>query len=215
MGRRSRWHTVARFPETGGLGPGLGPFGAGADVLGVAGVLRRRSLTRTILAVLGTAWLPLQFVDAAPPSFCAAYFHPGGNGQLLTLFPMDGGEVMVSLPPDLPRGGGAIFGPEGKNIYVVNGSSFHPEALREIQFGPLRENIVPGTAGFGAIWHFTVAQPSGRIFISGALHPLALPPLRTDTECGTVEIDPGTGAGRNVLTGPPPGCGGGAGAVSP
>jgi hypothetical protein len=175
----------------------------------------RRSLTGTILAVLGAACLHLQIANAAAPSFCAAYFHPDGDGHLLTLFPTDGGEVMVPLPPGLPRGAGAIFGPAGKNIYVVNGSSFHPEALREIQFGPLRESVVPGTAGFGAIWHFTVAQPSGHIFISGALHPLALPPLRTDPECGTVEIEPDTGAQRKVLAGHPPGCGGGAGAVSP
>lgn len=146
-------------------------------------------------------------VNAASPSFCAAYFHPDGGGPLLTMFPMAGPEVNVPLPRDLPNAAaGALFGAEGKTIYIP-GRPRSAEGPKEIKFGPLRERIVPGTDGFNAIWHFTVSQPSGKIFISGLLPKMG--------ECGTVEVDPSSGTTRTVLAGTYPNCGGGGGAVSP
>ncbi len=125
---------------------------------------------------------------------------------MLTLFPVDGPEVNLALPPGLPNGTRALFGPEGRTIYVP-GRPRSAQGLKEIQFSPLRERIVPGTEGIDAIWHFTVSQPSGKIFISGLLPNVG--------ECGTVEVDPSSGATRKLLAGAYPDCGGGGGVVSP
>jgi len=165
-----------------------------------------RSLVGALVSVLvGIGYCGLGTVNAASPSFCAAYFHPDDVAPLLTLFPLDGPEVTVPLP-GLANTARALFGPDGKTIYVP-GRPRSGEALREIQFGPLRERIVLGTDGFDAIWHFTVTQPSGQIFISGKLPKMG--------ECGTVEVDPSSGTTRKVLAGAYPDCGGGGGAVSP
>jgi WD40 repeat protein len=119
---------------------------------------------------------------------------------------VDGPEVNVALPSGLPKAAFALFGPEGRTIYIP-GRPRSAQGLKEIQFGPLRERSVPGTEGFDAIWHFTVSQPSGKIFISGKLPKMG--------ECGTVEVDPSPGTTRKVLAGAYPDCGGGGGAVSP
>lgn len=158
-----------------------------------------------VAAIVGVGCWSVHFAEAAPPSFCPAYFHPVEDGSPLTLFPVDGPDVTVPLPPGLPSYRGAIFGPEGKTIYVLSGSRTI-EAFKEIQFGPLRERIVPGTSGFRAIWHVTISRPLGKIFISGQSHEKG--------ECGTFEVDPSTGTTRKLLSGDYRDCGGGGGAVS-
>jgi len=164
------------------------------------------ALVIVLIAVLARS---LGTVHAASPSYCAAYFHPDGDGLLLTLFPVTGPEVNVPLPPGMPRSSGVIFGPDGKAIYVALGyvGLTNPEPFRKVEFGPLRQSVVPGTDGFMSIWHFTVSKPSGDIFISGIL------PKRGG--CGTFEVDPSTGAVKTLRVGAYPGCGGGGGVVSP
>src|ERR1700730_16568465 len=79
--------------------------------------------------------------------------------------------------------------------------------IREIEFGPARQRIIPGSVGLGTIWHLTVSQTSQMILVSGL--------SQRKGECGTFEIDPETGTTRTLLAGAYPNCGGGGGAVSP
>jgi hypothetical protein len=164
-----------------------------------------RSLAGSLVAaVLGVGCCGLSTARGASLSFWAANLHESEDGPLLTLFPMDGKQIVVPLPAMLPKNLRVnSFGPEGKTIYVQNASRFQ-EGIRKIEFGPLRQSILPGSVGFGAIWHLTVSQPSGRIFISG----------QGKVGCGTFEIDPETGNVRTLLAGAYPDCGGGGGAIS-
>src|SRR5216684_3384052 len=133
-------------------------------------------------------------VRAASPSFCAAYIHPEHDGPLLILFPMEGPQVTIPLPAGLPRVLRVnAFTADGKAIYVQSASR-SSDGLRKIGFKPESQGVVPGSVGLGAIWHLTVSQPSGRIFVSGQ--------GRDKGECGTFEIDSGAGTFRKLLVGP-------------
>jgi len=164
-----------------------------------------RSLERSlVVAVVGIGCCGLSTARAGSPSFCAAYLHPSEDGPLLTLFPMDGKQVTVSLPGSLPKNLRVnSFGPEGEAIYVQNASRFE-EGIRKIEFGPPRQSVLSGSVALGAIWHLTVSQPPGRIFVSG----------QGKGGCGAFEIDPEAGTVRTLLVGAYPNCGGGGGAIS-
>jgi WD40 repeat protein len=175
-----------------------------------AWVLRSMWLLATIaLAMAGLGRWDLRTVRAASPSFCAAYIHPGDHGPALTLFPMEGPEVSISLPAGLSRNLRVnAFSPEGKAVYVQNASR-SSDGIRKIEFKPERQSIIPGSVGLGPIWHLTVAQPSGRIFVSG------ISGSGRKADCGTFEIDLNAATFRTLLAGLYPDCGGGAGDISP
>jgi hypothetical protein len=164
-------------------------------------------LVSTLAATLTIgSWKQLK-VRADSPSLCAAYIHPGNNGALLTLFPADGPQVTIPLPSGLP---GSLtlnaFGPDGKSVYLQKADGSF-EGIIKIEFKPPRQGVVPGSAGLGSIWHLTVSQPGGQIFLSGIDKSLS--------GCGTFEIDPDAGTFRTLLAGAYPDCGGGGGAISP
>jgi WD40 repeat protein len=112
--------------------------------------------------------------------------------------------MTVPAPSGLPNFGRTVFGPEGKTIFVLGS-----EGVARIDLKPAHRSIVRGTSGFTAVWHLTLTQPSGRIFVSGS--------LRTSggVECGTYEIDPDAERPRKLLAGAFPDCGAGRGETSP
>ena len=162
-------------------------------------------LLTTVATVAIGNWKQLK-VAADSPRWCAAYIHPGTNGALLTLFPADGPQVTLPLPSGLPAGLALnAFGPDGKAVYVQKADlSF--QGIIKIEFKPARQSVVPGSPGLGTIWHLTIAQPGGQIFLSGIDKNLS--------RCGTFEIDPDADGFRTLLVGAYPNCGGGGGAIS-
>jgi DNA-binding beta-propeller fold protein YncE len=121
---------------------------------------------------------------------------------------MAGAMETVTLPAALPWSLTVnAFSPDGKAMYVqkADGSS---DGIIKVEFKPARQSVLRGTIGLRTIWHLTVAQPSGRIFVSG---------LNKNPQggCGTFEIDPDAGTFRILRAGKYPDCGGGGGAISP
>lgn len=165
-----------------------------------------RFVAATVAASAVTGCWQLQPVRAGSPPFSAAYIHPGDNGPLLTLLPMAGATETFPLPAGLPRSLTVnAFSPDGRALYVQKGSS---GGIIKVEFKPVRQSLVRGSIGLGTIWHLTVAQPSGRIFVSGV--------TKSPSEgCGTFEIDPDAGTLRTLRLGTYPDCGGGGGAISP
>jgi hypothetical protein len=160
-----------------------------------------------IATMLAMASWRLETVRAALAVFYAAEIHPGDNGPLLTVFPIAGPKLTVPLPAGFPRTVTVnSFSPDGKAVYFQK-ADLSPNGIIKADFKPPRQELVPGTVGLGTIWNLTISQPSGRIFASGV--------SETKGQCGTFEIDPGTGTIKTLLTGPFPDCGGGGGAVSP
>jgi hypothetical protein len=161
---------------------------------------------RCLCGLAATLGIAGQLPGARPESL-PVYIHPGNSGELLTLFPADGPQVTIPLPSGLP---GSLtlnaFGPDGKSVYVQKADGSF-EGIIKIEFKPPRQSLVPGSAGLGTIWHLTVSQPGGRIFLSGI--------DRNRSRCGTFEIDPDAGTFRTLLGGAYPDCGGGGGAISP
>lgn len=137
----------------------------------------------------------------------AAYYHPSGGGQsILTLFPLTSGkETDVTLPTGLATFNLISFGPDGRSAYLQVPSAFG--ALVKIEFRPMRQSPVPGSAGLGDIFALTVSPQTGRIFVwasGGWDHP-----------CGAYEIDPDAGTHRPLRVGHGPNCGGANGPISP
>jgi hypothetical protein len=115
---------------------------------------------------------------------------------------MAGKETTISAPPELSIIGRAVFGSDGKTIYLLGSGGVWRNDLK-----PPRRSIVRGTSGFSAVWHFTLSQD--RILISGILK------TQGGVECGTYEIAPHSESPRKLLAGAFPDCGGGGGEVSP
>jgi hypothetical protein len=161
----------------------------------------------TVVAIVGYGCCREQSAWGASASFCAAIIDSAHNRPVLTLFPMAGPKVTVSLPADLPRRLTVnAFSPDGKAAYVQQ-SDRPSDGILKVEFQPATRNVVPGTIGLGTIWNLTVSQPSGRIFVSGI--------SKTVGQCGTFEIDPRAGVFKTLLLGPFPDCGDGGGTVSP
>lgn len=173
-----------------------------------ARLVRRLALATTTLA---TGCWGLQTLDSDSLSFNAAYIHPGDDGRSqLTLFPTMGPGITVPLPPGLSSSLTVnAFSPDGDAIYLQDSAPGGLDGIRKIEFKPTRQSMVRGTAGIGTIWHLTVSQPSGSMFVSGLASTLR------GAECGTFKIEQDIERPRKLLAGAFPECGGGGGEVSP
>jgi WD40 repeat protein len=67
----------------------------------------------------------------------------------------------MPLPERLGNSGVVGFGPDGRAVCIKTGD----EIIR-VEFNPLRQTVVPGSSGLGAISSVTIAG-SGHIFVSG------------------------------------------------
>ncbi len=160
-----------------------------------------------IAAITGVGHGGPQTASAASPSFCTAWFHEA-QGHVLTLFPVDGPEVAVSLPDELRKDFRLIaFSPDGRSVYGQSNSGLSASGITKIEFKPPRQSIVRGSVGFGTIWSFTASQKSAKIFVSGIFRSGGV-------TCGAFEIDPDTETARPLMAGRYPECGGGIGHIS-
>lgn len=156
--------------------------------------------------------LDSQAAASDPSRFEAAYFHPVDAGSVITLFPIKSGKpVDIALPADLPRLINLIsFAPDGKSAYLQIPSAQAlklSDALVKIEFGPTRQNWVPGSGGLSDISSLTISPQSDVIFVSalgGEGH-----------ECGAYEINPHAGTHRALRAVDDPDCGGAMGSISP
>ena len=114
--------------------------------------------------------------------FVATYYHSNGAAQsILTLFPLiSGKETDVALPLGLAGLNLISFGPDGKSVYLQRPSS--SSALVKVEFNPLRQSQVRGSAGLGDIYNLTVSPRSGALYVRASL--------------GAYEIDPDAGTHR-------------------
>ena len=81
----------------------------------------------------------------------------------LVLYPAQGPEFGVALPPGLTMRFGLISSSaDGKALY---GSGAVVGGIVKIEFQPLRQTMVPGSAGLGKFSGFTLAPTGGRIFV--------------------------------------------------
>jgi len=114
----------------------------------------------------------------------------------LILFPLDGPELTVPLPAELPVGMRVLaFSPDGNAIHSqeadpLNGSI----GIYKIEFQPPRASVVPGSAGMGEIWCLTASPSSGKVIVGG-------------TSGSTFEIDPVAAKRLPLPAGPPSTCG--------
>lgn len=152
-----------------------------------------------------------QSVGAASASYYPAYFeHIPTKLPRLILFPIAGPEVSVPLPKDLPGDFRFIaFGSDGTAIYGQTNDSKSRDGITKIEFKPVRQVIIPGSVGLSTIWNLAVLKPMGRIFVFGWSKTVGT------GECGTFEIDPGSGTLNILRVGILPDCGGGGGPISP
>jgi hypothetical protein len=152
---------------------------------------------------LGTALLVPLLVGASAreeqvPAWDAAYVDP--DTWSLILLSVPGAKSVVQLPGGLRHHLIRAFGSDGTGVYALTA-----RGILKVQFNPLRQEIVPGTAELGILWSLTVVKQSGHIFASGMASGV----------CGIFEIDPVAGTMRTVDDGAYPLCGGGGGVVSP
>jgi len=147
------------------------------------------------------------FANAANVGYSPAYYHPGDGGEsVVTLFSLASGkETDVALPKGLATLNLISFGPDGRSVYLQLPSS--SSALVKVEFKPLRQRQVHGSAGLGDIFAPTVSPQTGRVFVvasGGWDHP-----------CGAYEIDPDAGTHRPLRVGHGPNCAGANGPISP
>jgi hypothetical protein len=123
----------------------------------------------------------------------------------LDVFPLAGSKATVPLPEVLPSSLTVnAFGADGRSIYLQKANR-PSEGIIKVEFSPLRQETVSGSAGLGSVWSLAVVGASSRIVVSGMYGP----------QCGTFEIDSNAGVRRPILMGDYPECGGGGGAISP
>ena len=151
---------------------------------------------------------PDQPAAAGAPEFYPAYFD-AGLGFRLVLYPPDGPELIIPLPPQVSANTRVItFGPDGRTIYVQNGIKLtgYTVSIGKIEFSPPRFIAVPGSAGILQVDCLAVSQPSGRLTMFSSW---------TDGRVGLFDLDPDTGHVQ-VLSGRRPSvCGGLGGLASP
>jgi len=162
----------------------------------------------TAAVVTGAAdWL-WQPGGAVPSSQCPAYFE-SGNPPRLTLFPIEGPEMPVSLRAAVPTNLRIVrFSPDGKAIYGQRTEPLNRSiGIDKIEFQPTRDSLIPGSIGTGELSCLTVSQTSGRIIAAGWSW--------THNQGGIFEIAPGTATSRPLAAGSPSLCGGPGGLLSP
>lgn len=161
-----------------------------------------------LLVAAGAVCEPPPNAARGEPHFVAAYFNGGAE---LYLFPLiHGKETAVALPPGLLHFNLISFAPDAKSAYlqdlfVVARHHTYTATLVQIEFGPIRKSVVPGSTGL-SIASLTVSR-SGKIFVSAGDDQSRL--------CGAYEIDPAAGTHRPLRIGPEPDCAGAIGEISP
>jgi dipeptidyl aminopeptidase/acylaminoacyl peptidase len=138
----------------------------------------------------GTAWA----------SECAAYLE-GWNRASLVLFPVEGSELSIALPPGLPSSFFLIASsPDGKAIYGYESGVFL--GITKIEFKPLRQSIVPGSSGIGRFSSLTLSPTGDKMFVSGSIAE------NGHSRCGDFEIDVDARIHKPLRIGSYPDCGG-------
>lgn len=134
--------------------------------------------------------------------YVPAYFeHIPTKPPALTIFPAAGAAVRVPLPVDLPEQFRLIgYSNDGKTIYGQEIDSW--DGIIKVQFGPLHQGLIAGSAGFGTVSSIVSLMPSGRILVSGLFKG------RGTVDCGIFEIDTNTRGARRLFEGKFPDCGG-------
>jgi WD40 repeat protein len=154
-----------------------------------------------IAGAVGWAWQPAR---AGSPSFVPAYIQPGVKPFQLILLPLEGPEISVPAPAELPAMRIVAFSPDGKAIYAEPLNPLNHEGIYKIEFHPARASVVPGSAGLGMVQCLTVSPSSGRLIV-----------FSRSLNGGIFEIDPATATNRRLPDGLPSSCGGTGGFLSP
>jgi hypothetical protein len=145
---------------------------------------------------------------SGPAVYWPAYFEhiPTKPPELLIFPPTGAGSaVRVPLPTDLPKDFRLIeYSADGKLIYGQKLNSW--DGITKIEFGPLRQSLIPGSNGFGTVSSIVTLEPSGRILLSGLFRS------QGPIGCGIFELDPDARRVRRLFEGKFPHCGG---AISP
>jgi len=204
--RRSDWHD--HFPafllETGDRNVYLIRSGRRAFEMGTR-ARRSTLLASGLVAAMATVSVgESQSTGTAKASYTAATLNIFGAGDQawLALFPATGQEMKVPLRPGL-EGGFFFLGSNSDATVLYGGIPDRDYAgLKELQFKPVRERVVPGSVGLGNILNLTVSREPGKFFVSASL-------IRSGTlECGDFEIDSDAGVFRPLRVSTPPDCGG-------
>jgi hypothetical protein len=119
----------------------------------------------------------------------ANYLHATSDPSILTLFPMSGSAIKLSLPFAL---GYVAFSPDGKSLYAATGLG---RGLWKIKFNPTHATSVPGSLEFG-ILSMAVSAHEDRIVISGFRRH------NDRTDFGIFELTLPDGNARQVLRSP-------------
>jgi Tol biopolymer transport system component len=128
-----------------------------------------------------------------------------GRRPVLLVFPTSGSAVRLPLPIDLPKDFRLIeYSSDGKTIYGQKLNSW--DGITKIEFRPLRQGLIPGSAGFGTTASIVRDQASDKLLIAGLFK------RQNTVECGIFELDPEARNVRRIFKGELPACGA---AISP
>jgi len=170
---------------------------------------RSTMLASGLVAAMATVSCESQATGTAQASYTAATLNvfSSTDQEWLVLFPATGQEIKVPLRPGLE--GQFVFLGSNADATILYGGippSGIPgqdfAGLKELQFNPVRERIVPGSVGLGNISNLTVSREPGKFFVSAWT-------MRSGTEeRGDFEIDSNVGAFRPLRLSRPPDWGG-------
>jgi hypothetical protein len=126
----------------------------------------------------------------------------------LILFPLDGPEITVPLPAELPTSMNVLaFSSDGRAIYSQKADPLNrSNGIYKIEFQPTRAGVVPGSVGLGDVC-LGLPPSSGRIVVEGWSW--------TFNNRGVFEIDPDAATIRPLPAGSASSCGGAGGSLSP
>lgn len=157
------------------------------------------------LAVLCGYWSVPRAVGGTMEDWPACLEHIPGRPPELLAFPTAGPAMRLPLPVDLPKDFRLIeYSPDGKAIYGQKLNSW--EGIVKIEFDPVRQGLIPGSAGFGTVSSIVRDRVSDKLLAAGLFKSQGA------VECGIFELDPRAGSVRRVFKGEFPNCGG---AISP
>jgi hypothetical protein len=157
------------------------------------------------VAALGVGYCEGQSFGARSTSaYSPAYLEMGGAlyPASLILFPWLGPESRVPLRPGLV---GSFYllssSLDGRALYGVSSGDDYG-GLEKLELDPVRQSVLPGSAGLGYITSLTVSPISGKFFVSAATRASG------KVVCGDFEIDSNAGTLRMLRLGVRPDCGG-------
>jgi len=178
---------------------------------------RLKLLASGLVVAMTTVSCESQSAGTAQASYAAATLNVvgGPDEAWLALFPATGQEMKVPLRPGL-NGSFYFLGSSSDATILYGGMPGQDSTgLKELQFNPVRERIVPGSVGLGNIVNFSVSREPGKFYVSAwlirsgtTLESWLTRPDTMEWECGDFEIDSNAGVLRPLRLSRPPDCGG-------